>query len=130
MEIIAPMTHYAPINQLSKQLLHSIVKKVFLWVQYLGLDTANGSYEGLTWHFPMDGDCYLDADLGNGNVFHIEWDRNLVKPTKITGNHKNVLDIPNHLDWFVDIEKTIYDTMEKLAAEIDQDRFLGQIQQN
>lgn len=105
---------YTPSKDLDKTLLASIPTKVFKWLNLIGVDTTKmGEFENLEWDFNNDKNNFLRL---SSKAIEFEWDGNILENPPVFCNDEKALDISTNLEWFVDIEFSIYQRIEKLES--------------
>jgi len=116
-----------PKDDLSETLLASIPRKVHMWLRFLGVDiTAQRSYENLSWDFDSNSG-HLSVDethiffTQNVEKTMMEDDaeiRNAFEPFLVKSSETWVTSIPDNIEKFIELEKKIYDVVEKLDKEV------------
>lgn len=132
------MDAYYPKDDLSKQLLASIPRKVYLWLVHLSgekirnehgefeatgeLSTKVGNFGRLSWDFAGEQQCIIieEDETGTEETVRIWWCEKAFNPTFVCGTEKWMEDISSNLDQFIQLERRIYDQIEALAVMIDE----------
>lgn len=121
---------YSPQSDISLNLLHSIPKKIMLWLQSVGVTSNFGKIGHIFYNFPKDkNNSYVVIDTSDGEI-RIEWKMDIHSTDGTVGSHVYFLDLENHLDWFVQLEKTVYDDLEMLNQLIDSNSLNYKIDKN
>jgi len=109
---------YTPLSDLSLNLLHSLPKKVMMWLQGLGVTSKSGKVGRVTYYFPADTvDSHLIIDTTEGPI-RIDWSMDIHSAAGTTGSHIYFLDLENHLDWFIELEQLVYNDFEIAAQQL------------
>lgn len=105
---------------LSLQLLGSIPKKVYSWLESLGEDLSRpDGYGLLSWEFfPEGGRLVLDQTDFGAPPIEIRWDGEATAVQSIRGTDPRFAFIDYNLEWFAEIESRIYDQIEALQDKI------------
>jgi hypothetical protein len=108
-------TTYTPKTAIDRQLLASVLQKVFNWLSHVDPEIAEqGTYDKLSWHFNVDGQSSIFID-SNDYPTQVWLQGNLMNPTTVYGLESWMEDISGNLDLFVEFERMIYDVIEKIA---------------
>lgn len=111
------MLNFTPRDSLSKELLKSIPKKHYMWLANIGYPLyGNGECDGLTWSY--DTDISWIKIHSSGIV--ISWTGAPDNPKWIAGSDSRFENIIDNIAFFVSVEKSIYDELEKLQILRDQ----------
>jgi hypothetical protein len=111
-----PNTTYSPINEISENLLNSIPKKVYAWLDRLEIEDRHAGQVGdLMWDFTSDVQsiCYGTPDSGSIHV-QLWWEGDPLEPYNIRTNSIMLEDIPANIEFFTAAEALIYGAMEEL----------------
>ena len=117
-----PTEGYYPQDSLSTELLKSIPKKVFVWLENLGVDLTEPGQDGwLRWTF--------DEANNNGTIIYYDpiiddltqiwFDGSALDPTAICGSDERFTDIQSNLTFFAEVERKIYAELELMQEEYD-----------
>lgn len=115
---------YTPLTEFGRKLLHSIPRKVYLWLDSLGVDLAEfGNHQlgdkHLTWQFnedEMHGTVTLN--VAGERVASILWDLDLVDPTGTKSGIPLHEPLEQHLEEFIRIEHHIYEVLGDLDGKL------------
>ena len=102
------MNYFIPQDHLSETLLKSIPRKIFHWLSRLEIqfDTP-GNFKKLSWDIIPDAGS-LEFIFQDSKIT-ISW----FGESDIRGSDKRFCNLSQHLDWFMLLEKEIYDTLEE-----------------
>ncbi len=112
------MLHFAPKDNLSKQLLKTIPKKVVAWLDNLGISTHGDSQFGdLRWSFDIERSHIklISPDIS------ISWTGPADSPNWIAGSDQRFENLTENMDFFVHVEQSIYDVLEQLQLKMQED---------
>ena len=114
------ITLYSPKTDIDKKLLASVLQKVFNWLSNVDPEIAQvGEYGILSWYF--DGDEQSGICINNDNPTQVWLRGELMNPTSVYSLESWMEDISNNLDLFVEFEKMIYDVVEQIVKEKQND---------
>jgi hypothetical protein len=105
------MLNFVPKDSISKQLLKSIPRKFVTWMENIDHDQINkGKFGDLEWRVDTDKSwvTVLSRDIT------VRWSGSHNNPSWIAGSDPAFENIVDNLDFFVSVEKSIYDELEKL----------------
>ena len=117
---------YYPADELSKQALASIPKKVHAWITFLGEGDIT-EIGPVSWKFEPEPSAdeqsqhyYITIALNDCDVT-LYWTHGvngITEPQFIGGTEPWMLDIAKNLDKFVALEKSIYDVIDNFEKQI------------
>ena len=111
---------FFPIDPVSEELLKSIPKKVYFWLEGLGVDmTEPGLYHKLNWHFTEDTSSISYGDHTEEQFTTLWWEGTVDNPTNLCGSDKQLERIIDNMDFFTQLEEDIYSTLELFEEERD-----------
>jgi hypothetical protein len=129
---------YYPKDNISRSLLASVPRKVYVWLMHLDaemkadadgnpeptgrLNRMVGNFGRLAWDFASEQQSIMieEDPAGTEDTIRIWWCDSPTNPNFTCGTEKWMEDISNHLPEFMRFEKRIYDQLEVLAASIDE----------
>lgn len=110
------MLNFVPKDAVSKQLLKSIPRKFVAWLENMGHDQIDeGEFGDLVWRVDLDKSwiTILSREIT------VSWSGSPESPSWIAGSDPAFENIVDNMDFFVSIEKSIYDELEKLQEQHD-----------
>jgi hypothetical protein len=114
-----PEIGWKPQDDLSLQLLNSIPKKVFSILDNLGEQVIGpGSAGQLRWNFDLSTGTIIYGNEDDKTFFQIWWTGDPVHPTDIRGSDQRFRFLAHDLEFFIQIERCVYEEMEKLQEEL------------
>lgn len=116
-----PLHVYAPLDSISEELLKSIPKKVYFWLEGLVPEiTEKDGYGNLTWHFTEETSTIILGDQDDDeNYFQIWWEGDAANPINLCGSDKRLENIVDNMDFFTKLEEDIYSELEDFEEERD-----------
>jgi hypothetical protein len=116
-----PLHVYAPKDTVSEELLKSIPKKVYFWVQSLVDDIEQRDCFGnLTWHFNDETSTIILGDQDDSeNYVQIWWEGDAYNPINLCGSDERFEHIIDNMDFFSQLEENIYAELEDFEEELD-----------
>lgn len=118
-----PNTTYLAADSLSEELLRSIPKKVYLWLDELPevTDREVGQHGNLKWDFSSETGTiqYGDPDCDDDLYIQIWWEGEPIDPENIRTSSENLENISHNMDFFVKVEESIYAELESLQTETE-----------
>jgi hypothetical protein len=116
-----PTTGFTPTDSLSLQLLCSIPKKVHGWLVNLedasAIEMGFGSYGKLRWNFSEEGATLIYRNEESNEFFQIWWVGHPSDINVCTASEPEVMFLADHLDYFINVERLIYNELEDYQAE-------------
>jgi hypothetical protein len=116
---------YEPLTPLSRQLLHSVPRKVYLWLKSLQVDLTDASFQGderdaLGWMFDEEEKFGIVTLRQNGVLtLSVIWpDMDLVNSAGVKSGLPLPGPVEDHLSWFVQKEQAVYAHLEKIDEAI------------
>lgn len=110
---------FFPQDPVSEELLKSIPKKVYNWLDGLGEDlTCPGSYQTLSWEFNVDDTSHISVDV-DGDAITLWWEGDAHNTSSLCSNSRKLEDIPNNIEFFTQLEEEFYSTLESFEEERD-----------
>jgi hypothetical protein len=115
-----PSYAFEPKNDLSKELLRSIPRKVNAWLENLKQPiTGPGELGPLRWNFGPDSGSIIYEDVdGMESYAQIIWHGPVNNIETIYGSDERFEDLTQDLSFFTTLEKNIYDELEKLQRSL------------
>lgn len=110
-----------PRTEMGRNLLLSIPRKVRDWLSNMGRFSFDGDYNELSWHFRNSQVKVSSILLDDDHPVEIFWEgvfENMYTPR---GTEEWFSDIEQNLDKFVALEKRIYDQLEMLQREVNEE---------
>lgn len=106
---------FKPKDDLSKKLLISIPKKLAALFDRMNLKQDHDYVcESVSWHVSKKMGWVKFTVTGFDEDFMIEWTGNYLNPKTISGSDQRFEYLTDNLDFFVSVERAIYDALEKL----------------
>jgi hypothetical protein len=113
---------FFPEDTVSEELLKSVPKKVYFWIQGLVADVEEpGCYNKLSWHFVPDGTStisYGEQDVDD-DFCAIWWEGMPDNPKGLCGSDKRIQSIVSNMDFFTLFEENVFTTLETFEEEHD-----------
>lgn len=111
---------FFPRDPVSEELLKSIPKKVYYWLEGLGTDMREpGLYHGLKWHFTEDTSSICFGDHDAEEILTLWWEGTVDNPTNLCGSDARLEHIIDNMDFFTQLEEDIYSELELFEEERD-----------
>lgn len=110
------MLNFVPKDSVSKQLLKSIPRKFVAWLENIGHDVIEEEEFGdLVWRLDLDKSwiTILSREIT------VSWSGSPESPAWIAGSDPAFENIPDNMEFFVSVEKSIYDELEKMQEQYD-----------
>lgn len=116
-----PLHVYAPRDTVSEELLKSIPKKVYFWVESLVPEiTEKNGYGNLTWHFNDETSTIILGDQDDPeNYLQLWWEGDASNPINLCGSDQRLENITDNIDFFSQLEEDIYSELEDFEEERD-----------
>ena len=115
-----PFEGHHPTDKFSIELLKSVPKKVFAWLENLGEDLSRAGQHGLLkWNFDTDAGTIIYFDEEQDDYVQLWFTGSTVDPKTICGSDPRFIDIRNNLAFFAEAEKKIYSELELMQEEYD-----------
>lgn len=114
-----------PMTDLTRVLLHSIPKKVYLWLRGLGVVREGAASQGehalgelsVRWAFG-DGAGEVGLYRGGEPCLTVLWDMDLVSPAGARPGQPLGRPLEDDLGWFVGVERDIYQVIQDLDDKV------------
>ena len=111
-------------DSFSEEMLKSIPKKIFTWLDNTGQLEMEGSTSELvgqivTWEFQGDenGGSLSWENIDTGEAFKMWWEGNPIDATHILVSDRKLTNISKNLEAFTHLEEQIYTTIEHFVNE-------------
>lgn len=108
---------FSPKTELSRSLLSSIPKKIFLCLENLQQDQSRPfTYGPFVWI--NAGDHGLLSHVSVDEIIQIAWTGEVSNIETVCASDERFETIEQHLEWFTSVEKRIYDELERFEVEL------------
>jgi hypothetical protein len=108
---------FKPQSELSRSLLSSIPKKIFLWLENLQQDQTRPFTHG-PFVYMNAGDHGLLSHIGGDEIIQIAWTGEAPNIETVCASDRRFEEIEFNLEWFTTVENRIYNEMERFEQEI------------
>lgn len=98
----------------SRQLLKSVPRKFIAWLDNIGFPTyGNDSFGDIVWSLDLEKSW---VKVKSSDIT-ISWTGSASSPNWVAGSDPRFESIIDNMDFFVSVEKSIYDELEKLQQQ-------------
>jgi hypothetical protein len=115
----SPNESFFPADPVSEELLKSIPKKVYNWLDGMGTDmTQTGTYHELSWDFSEE-TSWLAYSGSEFDPITFWWEGDAHNPSSLCTDSKFFECVTDHIEFFTQLEEDIYSTLELFEEERD-----------